>query len=141
MSAASFNSAGLLDRSTSMHTVSRLPMKQSSRISPTVVGEDRTVVADRITAFLRAKHPFKTADNVSADTGIPATTVARWLDRGSAPNAAALCKLVGAYSAEVLCAILDDPPATLVAAARQEERERIERRIAVLRAQIEGGRP
>lgn len=115
-------------------------MEQSSGNAATVVGEDRTVVADRIAAFLRQKYPTKTAEHVAADTGISAGTVARWLDRGSAPSAWALCRLVGAYDADVLCAILDNPPAWLLAAARQEERERVERQIAQLRAQIEGKR-
>lgn len=113
-------------------------MEQSRRKATTAVGEDRTVVADRLVSFLRARHPVKTAENVAADTGIAAATVARWLDRGSAPSILQLGKLVGAYDAEVLCAILDSPPAWLVDAARQEERRRIERQIAVLRAQIEG---
>lgn len=126
--------------STPMNPSSEKRMKQSSRTSPTAVGEDRTVVADRVSAFLRAKHPVKTADNVAADTGIPAATVARWLDRGSAPSIPQLGKLVGAYDAEVLCVILDQPPEWMVSRARQQERERLERQIATLRAQIEGVR-
>ena len=121
-------------------------MKQSPRKSPTPVVddrtgacEDRTVVADRVAAFLRAKYPLKTADNVAADTGLPAATISRWLDRGSAPSLWALSKLVGAYDADVLLVILDHPPSWLIDEARRQERDRIERQIATLRAQIEGG--
>ena len=119
-------------------------MKQSPRNhhavvveSPTGACEDRTVVSDRFAAFLRTKYPVKTADNVAADTGLPVATVARWLDRGSAPSLGAPGKLVGAYDAEVLCAALECPPAWLIAAARLQERERIERQIAGLRARID----
>lgn len=122
-------------------------MKQSPRNSTTAVvddttgvGEERTVVAERLSAFLRRKHPTKTADNVAADTGIYPATIARWLDRGSAPSLESLSQLVGAYGSEVLCVILDHPPPALIAAARQEERERVEREIARLRQQIDGGR-
>lgn len=138
MSAASCTSA-FLNTSPPMHTASGKRMEQSSRKTTTTVGEDRTVVAERLSSFLRAKHPSKTADNVAADTGIGAATVARWLDRGSTPRMDSLSQLVGAYGAEVLCAILDRPPPALIAAARQEERERVEGEIARLRAQIEGG--
>ena len=95
---------------------------------------------ERLSSFLKAKHPIKTAENVSADTGIAPATVARWLDRGSAPNLDSLSQLVGAYGSEVLCVILVRPPPALIAAVRQEERERVEREIARLREQIDGGR-
>lgn len=121
-------------------------MKQSPRNTTTVVVsgrtgvcEDRTVVQDRFSNFLRSKYPVKTAENVAADTGLPTATVQRWLDRGSAPSLWALGKLIGAYDAEVLCAALENPPAWLVAAARQQERERLEREIADLRARLDGG--
>ena len=143
---ASLFPTGPIGRPSSMPPASRKPMKQSPRKSPTTVVddrtgacEDRTVVADRVAAFLRAKYPLKTADNVAADTGLPVATISRWLDRGSAPSLWALGKLVGAYDAEVLLVILDHPPPWLMDEARRQERERIERQIATLRAQIEGG--
>lgn len=114
-------------------------MKQSPVNAPTDVGENRTVVAERLNDFLRAKHPVKTAEHVAADTGIAAATIARWLDRGSAPSAWALLALVGAYDAEVMCAVMAKPPAWLVARARQSERERVEAQIAALRARLDRG--
>ncbi|MCJ2051698.1 hypothetical protein [Methylobacterium sp. J-070] len=143
---ASLFPTGPIARSTSMPTASRKAMKQSPGNATTVVVdgrtgacEDRTVVADRFSNFLRSKYPIKTADNVAADTGLPVATVQRWLDRGSAPSLWALGKLIGAYDAEVLCAALESPPGWLVAAARQQERERLEREIAGLRARLDGG--
>ena len=142
---ASLFPVGPIGRS-SMPTASRKAMKQSPRNATTAVVdsrtgacEDRTVVQDRFSNFLRSKYPIKTADNVAADTGLPAATVQRWLDRGSAPSLWALGKLIGAYDAEVLCATLENPPAWLMAAARQQERERLEREIAGLRARLDGG--
>lgn len=125
---------------TPMHTASGKAVEQSSGNALTVVGENRTVVAERLGDFLRAKHPVKTADNVAADTGIQAATVARWLDRGSAPNLWATLRLVGAYGAEVLCALMDQPPASLTLAARAERRTRLLAEITDLEARLDGDR-
>lgn len=89
--------------------------------------------------FLRRVHPQKTADNVSADTGIATATIARWLDRGSAPTSWAFLKLIGAYGPEFACAVMDEPPAWLSKAAREEERRRIEHQIAALQTRLQGG--
>ncbi len=148
MTTASLFPDSSFGRGSSMTQSSRTRMEQSPRNATTlVVGarttvcRDRTVVADRFANFLRSKYPEKTAEHVAADTGLPVATVQRWLDRGSAPSLWALGKLIGAYDAEVLCAALENPPAWLVAAARQQERERLEREIAELRARLdEGGR-
>lgn len=126
--------------STPMHAASGIRMEQSSVNALTVVGENRTVVAERLGDFLRAKHPVKTAENVAADTGIAAPTVARWLDRGSAPTLWATLRLVGAYGAEVLCALMDQPPASLETAARAERRNRLLAEISDLEARLDGER-
>ncbi len=143
---ASLFPTGPMVPSVSMTRSSRTRMEQSPRNATTlVVGarttvcRDRTVVADRFANFLRSKYPEKTAEHVAADTGLPVATVQRWLDRGSAPSLWALGKLIGAYDAEVLCAALENPPAWLVAASRQQERERLEREIAELRARLDEG--
>lgn len=115
-------------------------MKQSSVIDTTVVVENRTVVAERLGDFLRTKHPVKTAEHVAAETGISAPTVARWLDRGSAPNLWATLQLVGAYGAEVICALMDQPPASLALAARAERRTRLLAEITDLEARLDGDR-
>jgi transcriptional regulator with XRE-family HTH domain len=97
-----------------------------------------TVVADRIIAFLRHVHPVKTVENVAADAGIPGGTVAKWLERGSAPNAAAIFKLLQAYGAPFACAAMESPPAWLSAAAREDEKRRLRAEIAALQARLEG---
>ncbi len=58
-------------------------MGQSSQNERQLFVPDKTVVADRITSFLRQIHPSKTAECVSADTGIAAATVAKmvWGER------------------------------------------------------------
>lgn len=112
-------------------------MKQSPAKAPTIVGRDRTVVAERTIEFLRHLHPQKTADHVAADTGIAAGTVARWLDRGSAPSAWALLRLLGIYGPEFACAVMDEPPGWVDRAAREERQDRLERRAADIQRQID----
>ena len=111
-------------------------MKQSPVSTPATAGQ-RHAVAGRLCSFLRSRYPVKTAENVAAETGIPAATVASWLERGSSPNAWALLSLVGAYGADVLCAVMEQPPAWLRTAARQAERERVEAQIAALRSKLD----
>lgn len=89
--------------------------------------------------FLRRVHPQKTADNVSADTGIAVSTIARWLDRGSAPTSWAFLRLISAYGPEFACAVMDHPPAWLNRAAREEESRRLRNQIATLQARLDGG--
>lgn len=115
-------------------------MKQSPVSTPAVAG-NRHAVAGRLCAFLRGRHPVKTAEHVAAETDLSVATVASLLERGSAPSALTLLALVGAYGAEVLCAAMERPPAWLSAAARQAERERVEAQIASLRAKLEGVTP
>ncbi|MEX6697971.1 hypothetical protein AB2C67_33790, partial [Pseudomonas aeruginosa] len=79
--------------------------------------------------------PMKTADNVSADTGISANTIAKWLDRGSAPTSWAFLRLLEAYGAEFACAVMAAPPAWLDRAARDQKRDRLQGQIASLQAQ------
>jgi DNA-binding phage protein len=111
---------------------------QSSRVARQESASDRMVVADRIVAFLRHLHPYKTAECVAADTGIRATTVAKWLERGSAPNLAAGFRLIRAYGPEFVCAVMTNPPEWLDAAAREEKRNRLRTAIAALQAELEG---
>jgi hypothetical protein len=121
-----------------MHKASGITMKQSPANSTTVVGDERTVVAERTMEFLRRIHPHKTADNVSADTGIAASTIGRWLDRGSAPTSWAFLRLIAAYGPEFACAVMDHPPAWLDRAARDEESRRLRTQIEALQARLEG---
>ncbi|MFC7663770.1 hypothetical protein [Methylorubrum suomiense] len=66
---------------------------------------------------------------MSADSGVPAGTVQKWLDRGSAPSVVHFARLVSAYGPDFLSTAFATPPAWLDQAVRDE-------RAAVLRAEI-----
>lgn len=100
---------------------------------------ERTVVQERLSAFLIGLYPTKTTDTVAADTGISANTVSKWLDRGSAPSAWAMLRLLDAYGAEFALAVMTKPPAWVCAAAREQKRQRLADQIASLQAQLDGG--
>lgn len=110
----------------------------SARQTPADV---RSGAAERIIAFLRAKHPLKTAEHVSADTGLSPETVQTWIDRCSAPNIVGVILLVGAYGPECLAACMGErTPAWLTAAGQdaeiarlQAQREALDARLATLR--------
>ncbi|GJD92891.1 hypothetical protein [Methylobacterium iners] len=102
---------------------------------------ERTTVQERTTAFLRQVYPTKTAENVAADTGISANTIAKWLDRGSAPTSWAFLRLLTAYGPELACAVMTDPPAWLDRAAREEQARRLRCEIADLQARLDGAGP
>lgn len=87
-------------------------------------------------AFLRQRHPLKTPDHVAADTGVPAGTVQKWLDRGSAPSVAHYCRLWLAYGPEFLAATIERAPAWLDAAHRAEEATRLKAEIAAREARL-----
>ncbi|TXN26863.1 hypothetical protein [Methylobacterium sp. WL19] len=133
-------------RAPSMLTASEKSMGKSHSAVAQVRGPaaqagavDRTAVQERTTDFLRALYPQKTADNVAADTGISANTIAKWLDRGSAPTSWAFLRLIEAYGAEFACAVMAKPPAWLDRAARDQRNDRLQAQIAKLQSQIDGG--
>jgi hypothetical protein len=82
--------------------------------------------AERVAAFLRQRHPTKTAEAVEAYTGIASATVRKLLERASAPSFPTFVRLVLAYGPAFLCAVLDEPPGWLDAAARAEEMAALE---------------
>jgi DNA-binding phage protein len=116
-------------------------MRTSSKAGRKFSAADRTDSVERLGAFLRARHPVKTASNVAADTGVNADTVQKWLDSGCAPSWAAAMALLLAYGAEPFCAALGhDTPTWLTTAGQdaelarmQAEREALDARIASLR--------
>lgn len=77
---------------------------------------------ERVSAFLRARHPVKTAEMVEAETGgrVPAATVKRWLSGASAPSLRAGLALVVAYGPDFLAAALVESPGWLSSAHRAE---------------------
>ena len=62
--------------------------------------------ADAAIAFLRRAFPAATAQNVSAVTGIPASTVDKWLRGISAPDSDNLCILAAAFGPRFLAAAM-----------------------------------
>lgn len=141
MSAASFMSPGALTASSPMFTASEKVVGKSHLNSAQLGGVERTVVQARTVAFLRRLYPQKTAECVGADTGISANTIAKWLDRGSAPTSWAFCRLICAYGPEFAVAIMDHAPAWLDRAAREEKARRLKAQIAALEAKLAGASP
>ena len=90
----------------------------------------------RALAFLRNRHPIKTAEEVAAATGLPADTVKKWFDRDSAPSFAACFALIGAYGPDFVAAVMEHPPAWIDTAARAARREALARDIARLQAEL-----
>ena len=84
---------------------------------------------ERLVAFLRDRYPNKTSDCVAADTGLPATNVAKWLAGGSLPSFTALLALGLAYDIDFWAAVLPNPPECIV-------KERVNRKVAHLQAQL-----
>lgn len=97
-------------------------------------------LGERVCAFLREKHPVKTADNVAADTGIPFNTIKTWLDRASAPNAEGYTALWMAYGPDFLAALADREPAWLKDARRAQEAAHLKAEIAALQIKLAGVR-
>lgn len=95
-------------------------------------------LGERVCAFLREQHPAKTADNVSADTGIPYNTVKTWLDRASAPNAEGYTALWIAYGPDFLAALADREPAWLKEIRRVQEAAHLKAEIAALELKLAG---
>ncbi len=110
-------------------------MRQSSPSAGKFSVPDRADSVERLTAFLRSQHPIKTADSVSARTGVKAETVQKWLDQGCAPSLTAVLAIVMAYGPEALATVLGDrAPAWLSAAHREAEAARIDLEIEELKA-------
>jgi hypothetical protein len=85
--------------------------------------------SERVIAFLRARHPTKTAEEIEAATRgrVGAGTAKKWLSRVSAPSFIACLALIQAYGPEFLAAVMDEHPAWLSAAARAERLAKLER--------------
>lgn len=59
-----------------------------------------------LVSFLTDLYPDNTAQNVSKDTGVGASTVSKWLSYGCMPNGAVLLGMVLVYGPELLGAVL-----------------------------------
>lgn len=132
MSSASEN---LVRQSSEMR--SRLSVKRRANVLL-----DQTIVGERVVAFLRRRYPQKTAELVAADCpGLPAGTVQKWLDRGSAPNASGYTRLWLAYGPDFLAAIAPDQTGWLDQAVRAQRAAELKTEIAALEAKLAGVRP
>ncbi|APX84595.1 hypothetical protein BV511_07645 [Methylorubrum extorquens] len=138
MSAASLTSNFLpASTPTSMHTASGKTMGKTGQNRAKVGQVDARTLAERISAFLRARHPLKTPQSVEAETGVPAATVRKWLEQGNAPSGSAYDALVCCYGADFLCAVHPEHAgAWFAAVARQQRQVRLERRAADLRREL-----
>lgn len=115
--------------------LSEITLRQASTKSGQLSGAERSAVADRVVAYLRSRHPAKTAEHVAAESGVGVDTVQKWLDRGSMPSGLALCMLIGAYGPDFLRVALPKTPAWLDRAAREERLASIQAQIDVLKAE------
>jgi hypothetical protein len=88
----------------------------------------------RANAWLRGRHPGKTAECVAADIGISVNTVRKWLSRESRPNAVAVFRLIAAYGPEFLAAVYPKAPAWLSSIVRAERLASLDAEIADLQA-------
>lgn len=116
----------------------------NSRTSP-----ERDRLAKNLIAYFKDRHPSNTAAGVARDTGIPESTVKKWMDRTSAPSAMFFEPLLHAYGPTFLAAMwpASDLPDWLREAIAIEQAEalmgRIQADMAGLRAALgvarEGG--
>lgn len=95
-----------------------------------------TTVSDRLTDFLRATHPQKTAEHVSAVSGCSRDQVVKWLAHVSFPGGMAWIRLVAAYGPAILQAVMHSPPAWLDEAAGWERQRALEASIAAQTAEL-----
>ena len=109
------------------------------RVSPS---DDRTF-AEHVSEYLRRKHPVKTAQCVGSDTGIPSTTIRKWLEQGCAPSGKHTALLAGRYCDFLAAVFPGDERAWFAEVARQVALEELEQRAAKIRQQMSdvlGGR-
>lgn len=113
-------------KSSSIAQASGKALRKSGHSSAQRGDVSAQVVGERVSAFLRARHPHKTADYVACDVGISVSTVRKWIERNSAPAAGHLGLLVYAYGIEFVAAIYPGLSwaETLIAMSKREAAER-----------------
>lgn len=85
-----------------------------------IVETDVQACPERAVAFIRSRYPFKTAECVAADIGVPSGTVRRWLEGAASPSWGAFSRLIFAYGPAFLAAVYPKAPKWLDEAARDE---------------------
>lgn len=151
MSASPIATADLFDqRSSPMQPASVTDMRRSSGFERRVGVSNRKVgvleaqtFGQRVAAFLRERHPVKTAACVEADsrvgnrTTISAATVSKWLAGESSPAGPFYQRLIEMYGAELVEFVSPGAsPASLRDAARISRQARLEREAARIQAEL-----
>lgn len=101
---------------------------------------------DALGTFLRRRHPYDTAQNVAAETGVAAETVRNWLGERNEMRAAHVIALADAYGSAALAAVwpgaapgwLGDAVLREKVARLEAARTDAEAEIAALRARLAG---
>jgi len=122
-----------------MHASSEKDMRTSGLKNRLDGARDATIVADRINAFLRRRHPYMTAKQVASDTGIAPATISKWLERNSAPSCMHMGRLYFAYGIDFFAAAFPCP--SLERAALVEQQAKLEAEAERIRARIAECRP
>lgn len=91
---------------------------------------------DRAVEFLRRLHPHKTAESVSAETGIKIDTVRKLLGGGSAPTFRHYTRILFAYGPEFAACVYPSAPAWLRAEDRAARHSQIEADLARVQREI-----
>lgn len=94
----------------------------------------------RVAAYLRRLYPQRTADNVAADTGLNSATIAKWLERESAPGGIAMLVLVAIYGPDFLGAVMEKAPAWLDASQRLSEASALAAELDKIQARLDAVR-
>jgi hypothetical protein len=114
-------------------------MGQSSGSYRQLSGADRqkSEAWERALAFLRQRHPVKTAAHVAAATGEQEDTVEKWFQRGSRPGGFGMLSLIAAYGAEFVVVLYGETaPGWVVSAARAAERTALEADLDRVRSRL-----
>ncbi|QGY01497.1 hypothetical protein MMSR116_05955 [Methylobacterium mesophilicum SR1.6/6] len=119
-----------------MHTASEKRVRQSRPNIGQLSGIDHEIIAARVAAFLKHRHPHNTAKYVAREIDVPRDTVAKWIERGSAPNAEGILKLIAVYKTDLLIALLGGAEQWLAVAAWHERRARFEAEQAAFLAEM-----
>lgn len=98
-------------------------------------------LGERCARFLRQMHPARTADNVAADTGLKAETIAKMLQRQSDPSGLALALMIAAYGPDFLGAVLPRAPAWLQADRRAADVTAAIAELDAIKARLLANRP
>ncbi len=107
--------------------------RHRSVFAPTDVGE-------RVCTYLRRLHPGRTVDNIVADLAawdVKNSTIAKMLERRTAPSVPLLFAMVEAYGPDFLAAAYPKQLGWLSEAARAQRKATLEARMADLKSEME----